>query len=284
MLNHLFKIGLGFCLITILALPAAAHNSINTVEDAIQERDKYVQFIRQDAPDFQLHNLADSTVNLADYSGKVVILNFIYSRCREECTLHSRRIAEVQQQIATAKLTEQVQFISIATDTEDATATADVMRKYGSHHGLDPTNWLFLYGGEGREQAGIEVARSYGLVFTPEDDGSQMHSVVTYVIDTEGTLVGRYHGLKFKPISLTSYAAAVAHGNHTSQTKLEINAPSPLSKWSINIAFGLTSFFVGGLIYLVLSFCRRNNIAFTIGPRNKQNTKPKPMNRLKPDD
>ena len=186
-----------------------AHGVVVQDEDQIRARDRYVELVNQPAPDFMLQDYDGRAVNLKDFRGKMVILNFIYARCREECPLHGWLIAKVQKQIAVAKLDQQVQFITIATDTEEATSTAKEMRDYGLRHGLDPSNWVFLYGGADRELAGIEIARAYGLKFTPTGDGFQMHGVVTHLIDSEGRLRGRYHSLKVNPQSITMHVAAI---------------------------------------------------------------------------
>ncbi|HSS66297.1 MAG TPA: hypothetical protein VLS27_17845, partial [Gammaproteobacteria bacterium] len=105
---------------------------------------------------------------------------------------------------------------AVATDDEDAVATAALMREHPEHYGLDSANWVFVYGGSGRERAGLELARAYGLEFMPAGEGVQIHGIVTHLIDPEGRMRARYHGLDFDSVSLVSYAAAVLHGDHVS--------------------------------------------------------------------
>ena len=74
-----------------------------------------------------------------------------------------------------------VQFVTITTDPERDTPV--VMQAYGSTHGLDPINWVFLTSGTDESEATRELAGRYGLKFTPSKDGYQMHGIVTHLID-----------------------------------------------------------------------------------------------------
>ncbi len=42
----------------------------------------------------------------------------------------------------------------------------------------------------------------------------QMHGLVTHVIDREGKLGGRFHGLNFEALSLMTFANALANDTH----------------------------------------------------------------------
>lgn len=202
-------------LFTVVTVPLAiAHDSVKEVENQIQQQEHYAQLTSQPAQTFILEDTLGRKVTLEDFQGKVVILNFIYARCKEVCPLHSHKLAAVQQQLTVASLADRVQFVTIATDTEDAQQTATVMREHGSKYGLDRANWVFLYGGPGREGVGLAIARTYGLKFTLTGTGEQMHGVVTHLIDAKGRLRARYHGLKFNPVNLTLHAAALVNGVH----------------------------------------------------------------------
>lgn len=198
----------------LFAAGADAHN-VGDMARQLQLQEPYMQKMDPvTAPDFVLEDAEGRKVGLTDFRGKVVILNFVYARCRDVCPIHSQLLATVQEQINTTLMRDQVQFVTIATDTEDAATTARIMEAYGKAHGLDPVNWVFLYRGSGAPDAGIKTAKAYGLEFTPTPEGEQMHGVVTHVIDEEGHLQARFHGLKFQPLHLTSYVNAVLYPDH----------------------------------------------------------------------
>lgn len=190
-----------------------AHN-LASMEQHMNEAEPYTQIVSKAAPQFTLKTPDGETVSLNDFGGKSLVMYFLYARCKDECPLHSVKIKQVQDQVAEAGLESQIQFVAIATDTESAAATAELMRKHPQTYGLDTSNWVFLFGGTGREDAGMALAKAYTLEFTPIGEGTQIHGVVTHLIDPEGLLRARYHGLDFDSVSLVSYAAALVHGDH----------------------------------------------------------------------
>ena len=230
--------------LVVIACPAfvLAHNSTNEVETQIDTRERYMELTDQVAPVFILQDTEAHPVRLDNFRGKVVILNFLYSRCEEDCPLHSFKLAEVQQQLALASLSDRVQIITIATDTEDAASTAESMRAHGQRYGLNPANWVYLQGGKGLEDLGMRFAAAYGLKFVPTDDGEQMHGVVTFLIDTKGKLRARYHGLNFNPVNLTIHAAALVHDIHNrDDERFLTDAAPPTDGHSIGLITALTS-------------------------------------------
>ncbi len=206
----LFTLGAGLWL---LAAGAGAH-SVDEVLRELQEQDHYIQIVNYEAPGFALEDPHGRKVSLADFRGKAVILNFIYARCKDACPLQSVLLAKVQAQVNATLMRDLVQFVTIATDTEDAAATAEVMRGYGKIHGLDPANWVFLYRGSGAPNSGINIAKAYGLEFTPTPEGDQMHGIVTHVIDLDGVMRARFHGLKFQPFHMTAFVNTLLYPDH----------------------------------------------------------------------
>jgi protein SCO1/2 len=215
---------LAAALVWLAALPAAAHH-IAEVAGQIHERDMFFEPVDRTAPGFALETADGRKVGLADFRGKVVVLDFIYARCKEECPLQSDLLATVQQQLNRTPMGDLVEFVSVATDTEDAGETAQIMRGYGARHGFDPANWTFLYRGSGPLDAGIKAAAAYGLKFQITKDGDQMHGIVTHVIDQAGRLRGRFHGLKFDPTDLILFVNALT--NEPPGAVREEVAPAP---------------------------------------------------------
>lgn len=116
---------------------------------------------------------------------KTVVLNFVFASCTDVWPMHSAVIADVQDKINITPMKDSVQFISVTTDP--ANDKADVLQDYAGIHGLDPVNWLFLTIPPG---AAVDTTRkladAYNVQFAPMDDGQQIHSVVTHVINRDG--------------------------------------------------------------------------------------------------
>jgi protein SCO1 len=201
----------GLALAATLPASASAH-SLKELEDKLTASDPYIQVVNRPAAGFTLQDADGHPTSLADLHGKVVVLFFIYASCPDVCPLLSEKIADIQQQINATPMRDIVEFVAVTTDPERD--TPDVLRRYGAAHGFDPVNWRFLTSGAGQPTATRELAKAYGLEFTPMDDGTQMHGLVTHVIDKSGNLRARFHGLKFKSLSLILYVNALTNDTH----------------------------------------------------------------------
>jgi len=269
-----FSFCLGLVLYAMSATPVAAHSPQGAMND-VQQREPYLQPVNTPAPDFNLEDAWGRQHALADYRGKVVILNFIYTRCKEACPLHNVLLAKIQKQIQTADMQGQVQFVTIATDTEDAASTVAIMRNYGKTYGLDPENWVLLSGAANNApDAGIKVARDYGLDFVVVSDEVQMHGVVTHIIDPQGMMRARFHGLKFNPEHLTAYAISLLHVDHSDS---RIDTDSTLRRWWDSKTDQWVSGFllITGFLLLVLSGIRLKRLK-----TRRAFVAPNPMNAL----
>ncbi len=265
-LNHIFVSGrvrfIGVFLFVVFPALVFAHDSAKVVEEEIGDRERFMELKDQVAPVFTLQDVDGTAISLVDFRGKMVILNFIYSRCQDTCPLHSMKIAEVQAQLALASVGDKIQFVTIATDTADATSTAESMRTHGTRYGLDSKNWVFLHGPVGSEALGMRFAEAYGLKFVPTDDGEQMHGVVTFLIDTKGQLRARYHGLNFNSVNLTLHAAALIHEAliHDDHNKGEVNlvgSTAPNSKVLSIALFTALIAFVGLVCIAIFYYWKR---------------------------
>lgn len=227
-MNIPFSIFLGMLLCVMTASQAAAH-SMQEAMNELRQSEPYLQPVHQVAPGFSLEDAWGRQHKLADYRGKVVVLNFIYARCKEACPLHNVLLAKIQKQIEAIAIQDQVQFVTIATDIEDAASTAAIMRNYGKSYNLDPANWVLLSGGSSNApDAGINAAKTYGLDFVVVSGEEQMHGVVTHVIDQQGMMKARFHGLRFQPEHLTAYVSNLLRPEHDEAL---VNAGSTPHRW-----------------------------------------------------
>ena len=206
--RRLSGFGLALLAVAAAASTGAAH-SLKQLESELRGREKYFQAMVEAAPDFELKDADGRTVRLSDLRGQVIVLNFIYTTCPDVCPLHAERIAEVQAMVNQTPMKDLVRFISITTDPE--TDTPQALRDYGPAHGLDHANWVFLTSGPERSVATRRLAERYGLRFDKTDDGTQIHAVVTHVIDREGRWRAKFHGLRFDPANLVVFVNALVN-------------------------------------------------------------------------
>jgi protein SCO1 len=210
-MKKLIAFGFGLLLFAVGIGPASAH-SLESLEKQLYDTEKYFQPLNKEAPNFTLLDADGKTINSADLRGKVVIVHFIYTNCPDVCPLHAERIAEIQEMINLTPMRDLVQFITITTDPKND--TPKVMQSYGKAHGLDPVNWTFLTSGPERLDATRDLVERFGHKFTKTDDGYQVHSVVTHVIDKEGRWRANFHGLKFQPVNFVQFVNALTNNFH----------------------------------------------------------------------
>lgn len=196
LLAALFTIG--------LALPSLAHHPGKKLDELMGSKEKYFQVVDKPAPEFVLQSAAGKSMALTDFSGKILVLHFIYTGCPDICPLHAERVAEVQELVAQTPMKDRVQFLTITTDPVND--TRDVMLDYGAAHGLKSDNWVFLTTAANQaEDTTRKLAQQFGHRFIKADGGYQTHSIVTHIIDRNGRWAANFHGLKFEPVNLVLY-------------------------------------------------------------------------------
>jgi protein SCO1 len=159
-----------------LALPKAPANQIP---------------IGQKMASFSLVDQTGKTVSLSDFAGKLVVVDFIYTRCPlpDVCPRLSATFSSVSKKLPG------VEFLSITIDPQFDTPA--VLSDYAKRWQAG-ASWRFLTGTAEQIQ---EVAGLFGLIYWPEE-GSITHTVATAVIGRDGTLVAKVEGAGYRPDQL----------------------------------------------------------------------------------
>jgi protein SCO1/2 len=148
-------------------------------------------------PEFSLTDQTGTRVRLSDFQGRVVAVNFIYTRCPlpEVCPRLAASFARLQRRFADQMGKDLVLF-SITLDPQYDTAS--VLSEYGRKWRANAAAWKFLTG-PGAEIEG--VARRFGVVYWPEE-GLITHTNSTAIIGRDGRLIARVEGSSFDPEQL----------------------------------------------------------------------------------
>jgi len=179
-------------------------------------KEKFFQSIDRKSPDFILRDARGQVVKLDSLREKVVILNFIYTKCPDICPLHTEYLSKVQSMINQTPMKDMVRFVSITTDPVND--TADALKAYGAVHGANTFNWSFLTTARGQpEDTTRKLAEAFGHKFSKTGDDYQAHSVVTHVIDRNGRWAANFHGLRFNPLNLVLYVNGLINNPNVSQ-------------------------------------------------------------------
>lgn len=143
-------------------------------------------------PDFELVDQNETLVSLSSLRGRVVAVNFIYSRCPlpDYCPRmvdHFKRVSERFK----ARLGSDLVLLTVTFDPKFD--TPDVLRSYAKDFGAGERGWHFL---TGSREAIDRVCAVFGIEYWP-DEGLITHSLQTAVIDREGRLVATIEGKDF---------------------------------------------------------------------------------------
>lgn len=140
-------------------------------------------------PDFTLTDQSSRPVHLADFRGRVVALNFVYTRCPlpDVCPRLCAAFTRLQRRFAGRDLT----LLSVTLDPQYD--SPDVLAGYAKIWRADPARWHFLTGGLADVQ---RVAGRFGIISWPEE-GLLTHTSETAVIAPNGKLVALIEGSSY---------------------------------------------------------------------------------------
>ncbi len=138
--------------------------------------------IGEQLPDFNLLDQNGHPVRLSDLRGRVVALNFLYTRCPlpDVCPRLAANFATLRKRVGPG-----VVFVSITVDPEFD--TPPVLAEYARRWSATTPGWLFLTGDVSKAAAAL------GEVYWT-DEGSIGHNSTTSVISRDGKLAARVDG------------------------------------------------------------------------------------------
>lgn len=145
-------------------------------------------------PGFALYDQDGKVVNAAEFRGKMVMLDFIYTRCpiANMCPLETSKMVQTQQ-LARKAGVKNVEFISITLDPQND--TPGVLKEYAKDRSIDTSNFSFL---TGPEQAVKDLLTQFG-VLAQFKGGIIQHTLATLLISPNGTIAYRADGSDWEP-------------------------------------------------------------------------------------
>jgi protein SCO1 len=172
------------------------HENNPPVESASVAENSVSYLIPPDHPrqlvNFSLTNRDERVVTRADFAGRVLIVNFLFTSCSITCPAVNTEMAQIQQ-LTTNR--PDVKLVSLTVDPEDD--TPDVLAQYGQRFGADTNRWLFLSGDQS------QLYRLIGTSFLASDTngdfsympGNFAHTERIALVDSHGHLRGYFDGL-----------------------------------------------------------------------------------------
>lgn len=186
------------------SLPAEVVTPITPVKDPLTTQPAATEPrklpVLYPAPAFNFTQRDGTTVTHKDLLGKVVIVDFIFTRCGTVCPRMSQQMAALQSRLNTKPYWDQIRLVSFSVDPDFD--TPDVLTDYAKRFDADKTHWLFLTGK--RKEMWATVSGGFKLpVADNVEDGLMpiLHSDKFVLIDADGKIRGYYDGLLAEPFN-----------------------------------------------------------------------------------
>ena len=134
------------------------------------------------APDFRLIDQNGGSVSLSDFRGKIALLTFMDSQCKDTCPITGAHFRQAYGQLDQDEA-KQVVFLGVNVNVQ-ANTVADVLQTTRAWHMDEIPSWHLLTG----EAEVLEpVWKDYGVAAQPMPDGSAvMHTPGVFIIDSSG--------------------------------------------------------------------------------------------------
>ncbi len=158
-------------------------------------------------PDFILTDQNRRRVTLSKFAGKVVALNFVYTRCAlpNFCYRSSNNFGILQKRFKD-RLGRDLILLTVTFDPVHD--QPDILAKYAATWKADPRTWRFLTGSVADVR---RVCDLFGEDFF-QDEGSMNHSLHTALISRDGKLLSNLEGNDFTSVQLGDLVASTMDG------------------------------------------------------------------------
>jgi protein SCO1/2 len=155
-------------------------------------------------PDFTLVDQTAAPVTLSSLRGKVVVVNFIYTRCPlpDYCPLLVANFRMLRDRFAD-RMARDLVLLTVTFDPKHD--TPEQLAAYAAAERAGGAGWHFLTG----DGAAIErVCNAFGIQYFPEE-GLITHTLQTAVVDRTGRLAATVEGKDFDARQLGDLVSAV---------------------------------------------------------------------------
>ena len=192
--------------------PAAARR-LKLLTQAVGKSVKPIS-VGEVVPDFTLTGQDGKAVQLSRFRGKVIALDFVYTRCAlpNFCVRSSNNFGTLQTRFRN-NLKRDLVLLTITFDPVHDSPEA--LEEYARKFNADAAAWHFL---TGSETAIRRVCNLFGEDYFP-DEGLMDHSLHTAIIDRQGRLVANLEGNEFTAQQLGDLVNTVLTGGTAASSR-----------------------------------------------------------------
>lgn len=141
-------------------------------------------------------NQLGQKVSLYDIKGKIIVLDFFFTRCPTICPQMTKAMKRLQESFKNPKRkksdTSFVQFISISVDPLNDSVPQ--LRKFADKHKINSDNWWMVTGNK-KEIYDFAFHEVKASIADTEVDTAFIHTPLFFLIDREKIVRGFYNGL-----------------------------------------------------------------------------------------
>jgi protein SCO1/2 len=173
---------------------AVAAGAMQLRQDTFTRGKNAYREVGEAIPDFALFDQEGRVVQSGRFRGKMVLMNFIFTRCPvvTMCPASTTKMIAAQKMAAEAEAKE-IEFVSIT--LEPAYDTPGVLKEYAVARGIDTENFSLL---TGPEAAVRDLLTQFGVIAELKGDLLQ-HTLTTLLIGPDGKIVHRADGSAWEP-------------------------------------------------------------------------------------
>lgn len=157
--------------------------------------------------DYRLVDQDEKKFSLSDYSGKPLLVSFIYTTCPDIC---SSVVATLVPAIEAVRRTLGDEFNAIVVGFDAAYDTPEMMKEFGKHHGADFDLVRFA---SGDETTIDRMVRDFGFYYEPSEDGGFNHLGLVTVVDKDGFIYRQIYKSKLGEADLRVPLKQLLTGN-----------------------------------------------------------------------
>lgn len=136
-------------------------------------------------PAVTLENQRGALTSFQDLAGKIVLVDFVYTRCPTICTTLGSAFERLRIQIMADGLDERIALLTVSFDPEHD--GPEQLTEYAQRYGGADAIWNFVRVPSAHETR--RLLRTAEVVVIPDGDGGFVHNAAIHAIDAHGRLV-----------------------------------------------------------------------------------------------
>ncbi len=165
--------------------------------------------------DFGFRSEDGGTVRLADYRGKPLVINLVYTSCADVCPMVVQTLARAVDAGQAALGADSFSVVTVGFDAAHDTPAR--MRAFASSQGVELPNWRFL---SADVTTVARLAEELGFIFNESPQGFD-HLAQTTVVDADGRVYRQVYGAEFEIPALVEPLKDLVYGRGVAVTGVE---------------------------------------------------------------